>query len=125
MRLDSFKIQIPLTESQKAVVSLWLERFREATVHIWSTPELLGPILTIHPADFTNLLSLANPADCSELEFYRLRKLGANAIESALAADQSKASQELRTMTLLALDGLIPESRVSVPFQELSLPDTI
>lgn len=125
MRLDSFKIQIPLTESQKAVVSLWLERFREAAVHTWSTPELQGQILTIHPADFTNLLSFAEPDDCSELEFYRLRKLGANVIESTLSSEKSKASQELRSMTLAALEGLVPESRIGVPFQELRLPDTI
>ena len=125
MRLDSFKIQIPLTESQKAVVSLWLERFLANSVHIWSTPELQGQILIVHPADFTNLLSFAEPGDCSELEFYCLRKLGANAIESSLAPDESKTSQELRAMTLSALEGLVPDARVSVPFQELSLPDTI
>lgn len=125
LKLDDFKIRIPLSDAQNALVSLWLSRFLAHSVHIWFTPELQGQILTIHPADFTNLLSFAEPADCSELEFYRLRKLGANAIESALATDQSKTSQELRTMTLSALEGLVPEARVSVPFQELSLPDTI
>lgn len=95
MKLDAFKIRIPLTEPQNGLVSQWISRFLANSVHNWSPPDLLGQILTIHPADFTNLLSFAEPADCSELEFYRLRKLGANAIESTLASE-SKTSLELR-----------------------------
>jgi len=125
MKLDKFKIRISLSDTQNALISLWIERFLANSVHIWSTPELQGHILTIHPADFTNLLSFADPGDCSELEFYRLRKLGASAIESTLFSANSKAAQELRSMTLAALEGLVPEARFSVPFQEMSLPDTI
>lgn len=123
-KLDIFKLQIALNESQNALVSLWISRFLANSVHIWSTPELQGQILTIHPADFTQLLSFAEPGDCSELEFYRLRKLGVKAIESTLESE-SKTTQELRAMTLSALEGLAPESWVAVPFHELSLPDTM
>lgn len=125
MKLNDFKIRIPVSNAQNALISLWIERFLANSVHIWSTPELQGHVLIIHPADLTNLLSFAEPSDCSELEFYRLRKLCASAIESTLSSEKSKASEELRSMTLAALEGLVPESRVSVPFQELSLPDTI
>lgn len=112
-KLDAFKIRIPLSETQTALVSLWLERFHAHSVHIWSTPELEGQILTIHPADFTNLISFAESGDCSELEFYRLRKLGADVIESTLAEQKSQLSQELKDMTLHALRGLVPQDFVS------------
>lgn len=107
-KLDSFKIHLTLTELQRTLTSLWLQRFHSQSVHVWSTPILDGQILTIHPADFTNLISFAKPGDCSELEFYRLRKLGADAIEATLAKQRSKLSQELRDMTLDALRGLAP-----------------
>lgn len=124
-KLEAFKIQIALTETQKSLVSLWLNRFHARSVHIWSTPELKGQILTIHPADFTNLISFAEPGDCSELEFYRLRKLAADTIESTLSEQNSQLSQELKDMTLDALHGLVPQDYTLEPFQELGLPDTI
>lgn len=125
MKLDDFKIRISLSDTQNALISLWIERFHARSVHIWSTPELQNHLLTIHPADFTNLLSFAEPGDCSELEFYRLRKLGANVIESTLSSEKSKASQELRSMTLAALERLVPEPQVKEDFQGLILPETI
>ncbi len=124
-KLDAFKIQITLTESQNIFVPLWLERFNARTTHIWFTPELSNQTLTIHPADFTNLISFAEPGDCSELEFYRLRKLGATAIESILSKQKSPLSQELKDMALDALRGFTPQEYVTEPFQELSLPESI
>ena len=109
MKLDNYRILVPLTEDQTMIVSLWLERFQSRAIHIWSTPELQSQILTIHPADFTNLIAFVEPGDCSELEFYRIRKLGADVIESTLTAQKSQLSQELKDMTLDALRGLVPK----------------
>lgn len=111
-KLDSFEIQIQLTETQAALVSLWLERFHARSIHAWSIPVLKGQALIIHPADFTNLISFAKPGDCSELEFYRLRKLGASIIEATLTEQKSELSQELKDMTLNTLRGLAPQEQM-------------
>jgi hypothetical protein len=124
-KLDSFKIRILLSGDQKTLVSLLLERFHVRSFHIWSTPELDSQILTIHPADFINLISFVEPGDCTELEFYRLRKLGWMAIESTLDKIKSPTSKELQDMTLYSLNQLVPQEYIAEPFQELEIPDTI
>ena len=124
-KLNAFEIQIPLTEMQKVLVSMWLERFHAHSVHIWSTPELKDQILTIHPADFTNLISFAEPGDCTELEFYRLRKLGSDIIESTLTNRRTPLAHDLKEMTLDALCRLTPQKIITEKTQELELPEII
>jgi hypothetical protein len=124
-KLESFKVQIPLTESQAVPVSLWLERFHAKAVHTWSTPELNCHFFTIHPADFPNLLLQAQPQDCTELEFYRIRKQGALAISQALKNKKSKLSSELHAMVTDSLSGLRPTEFTEDTSLEIRLPDNI
>lgn len=120
-RLNAYQVKIPITDAQKPFILLLLYRFNTQSIHVWSIPKLEGNFLAIHPADFTNLISFAEHGDCSELEFYRLRKLGASAIESALAERKSALSRELKNMTLDALRGLAPRKEHSDESESLSL----
>ncbi len=108
MKLDKFRINIQFDDNQTVLVTLWLNRFNQNTIHMWSTPKITGSTLSIHPADFPNLLLQAQPQDCTELEFYRIRKQGALAISQTLKTRKSKISSELYSMVTDSIAGLRP-----------------
>jgi len=125
LRTDQFLVSIPLSASETTVVGQWLDRFRRLAVHAWSDPSIADGTLTIHPADFPNLLTYAHPTDCTEFEFYRIRKFGASAITAALSQKHDRVSTELRSMTLSALEGLRASSPDSGALPEFIDPDII
>src|SRR5690606_37911370 len=91
----------------------------------WGAADIAGGMLWIHPADFPNLLEQANSADCTELEFYRIRKLGAKAVSRSLGNRRSRISIRLHEMVSASLAGLTPtrnDDNVSIG---IHLPDNM
>jgi hypothetical protein len=74
-----------------------------------------GELLSIHPADLPNLLLQSRPQDCTELEFYRIRKMAALAISKLLQNKKSKLSYELQVMVEDSLSGLKPNILIESP----------
>jgi len=125
MRLDQYLIAIPLSCEQKTIVKVWLERFLMNVTFRWGDANIAGGMLWIHPADFPNLLSQAHSSDCTELEFYRIRKLGSKAVTISLGRRRAKVAANLFNMVTDALIGLNPEECQNDSFLEIHLPDTI
>lgn len=100
-RLDRYRIQIPLNEKQNRVVSNWKARMTQQSNFIWAEPEITQDSLVIHPADFANLCSFADAGDCSQFEYYFLRKLGEKALKQI--QPKRKTEQELVDMVEAAL----------------------
>lgn len=122
-RQQKFRLAIPFDENQRALLNIWLERFLQSAVHLWSTPSIDDRHLFIHPADFPNLLSCAQVEDCTELEFYRIRRIGANVIAKSLGK-RARFHSLLKEMVVNWLDGLSP-SREIMPSHSEGDADTI
>lgn len=108
MKYDEFLLAIPLTTDQITLVSTWLERYLGRAKVRWGDAEIAGGMLWAHPAEFPNIIAEACPEDCTELEFYRIRKLGSNAIARSLGPRRSRISVGLREMVDHSLAGLKP-----------------
>ncbi len=104
-KLDRYRIQIPLNEKQNRVVSTWKARMIQEASFIWADPEITQDSLRIHPADFVSLCSYADSSDCSQFEYYLLRKLG----EKALKQIQSKGKTERELVDMV-------EAALSLPY---------
>jgi hypothetical protein len=102
---NKYRVQIPLSDNQTVLVKRWIRKYEKIAVHIWSQSSINDNTLSIHPADFPNLLAHAIQGDCTELEFYRIRKQGALAISQALQDKKSKLSSELHAMVENSLSG--------------------
>ena len=124
-KTDDISISISLDHVQAILIRRWLDRFNERTRLAYGVPVIKGSTLSIHPADFPNVLSFAEPEDCTELEFYRIRRLGSVAIAAALASKRDTISIQLRTMTLSALEGLQATPRSFDGLPEFIDPDMI
>lgn len=124
-RTDQFRVTIQFDDKQTSLVALWLYRFNQNVTYMWSAPKIIGGTLSIHPADFPNLLLQAQPQDCTELEFYRIRKHGALAISETLKNQKSKLSCELNNMVTGSIAGLRPTEFAEETSLEIRLPDNI
>lgn len=105
MNLDKFQVTIPITDRQKELVDLWLTRFHDGAIHVWSDIKHTPAGLVVHPADFPNVLSFAKIVDCSEFEFYQIKRAGAQSIADGLNS-KNRLSTELLEMVTSALKGI-------------------
>lgn len=108
MTSEDFLITIPLQPCQLLLVKIWLKRYLDKAKIRWGSAEIAGGMLWVHPAEFPNIMAEARPGECTELEFYRIRKLGTKAVFRSLGKRRSKISIGLLDMVNNSLAGLTP-----------------